>query len=331
MCNLSLLYSSRKLELFGNLTLSQARSFNLERSGENRFAAMYYLLYPFELSFVVAAQLLVLHRLQKLSWADSASARMRLICRRAFMSSVVILNVLGALSDVVAAVYFIQAADAESQAADAWASNSSASANSLQLVGRKQKAAASNAVAVQRFCEMIMLLLIITAFLIVGAKSSRVITSALRTLSVAEQKASSLIGISLAEGAGTNKTLQILALASTAGRLLQRKIVLTFVFVFVTLLLRSVFSVMFAIALAFQDMGSGCAKNVCDTCYNTYSHITFWILYIPLFQQLVMLIASPLSLLVALWGMSDIEALEQVSVQQEKLDLARQTSGISKQ
>ncbi len=314
MRNLSLLYSSRKLELLGNLTLSQSRSFNLERSGENRFAAAFYLLYPFELSFVVSAQLLVLHRLQKLCWIDSASARVRLICRRTFLSSVVILNVIGALSDVAAAAYFIQAADAESQAADAWASNSSDSASSLQLLGRKQKAAASNCVAIQRFCEMIMLLLIITAFLIVGAKSSRVITSALRALSLAKEKA-----------LGT-KTLQLFAQATTAGRLLHRKIALTFVFVFVTLLLRSVFSVMFSAALAFQDIGSGCATNVCDACYNTYSHITFWILYLPLFQQFVTLIASPISLLVALWGMSGIETLEQVPVEHEKLDSARQSA-----
>ncbi len=313
MGNLSFIYSSRKLELLGNLTLSQAQTFNLERSGENRFAAAFYLLYPFELSFVVSAQLLVLHRLQKLSVTHSASSRARLIFRRALLYSVVIFNIIGALGNVVAAVYFIQAADAESQAADAWASNRSASATSLQLQGRKQKAVAGNAAAVQRFCEMVVLIMIITAFLIVGINSSRMIASALRTLSFAEKKASSLVG-----DAGA-KALQLISQASSEGRLLQRKIVLTFVFVFVTVLLRSVFSVMFAAALAFQDLGTGCAKNFCDPCYNTFSHITFWILYIPVFQQFVMLVASPLSLLVALWGMSGVETLEQVSAEQVKL------------
>lgn len=80
---------------------------------------------------------------------------------------------------------------------------------------------------------------------------------------------------------------------------------------------------MFAVALAFQDSGKACSKSVCDRCYNTYSHITFWILYIPVFQQVVMLFASPLSLLVALWGMSGVKTLENVPTQLEKLDAAR--------
>ena len=315
---MSLIYSSRKLELLGNLTRSESQTMNLKRSGENRFAAAFYLLYPFELGFVVSAQLLVLHRLQKLSMIGSARQHAWLICRRVLLALVATFNVIGVAGNVVAAVYFIQAADAESQAADAWASNSSATASGYELVGRQRKSTAAAAAAAQRFCEMIVLLLIIIAFLVVGINSSRIITSALRTLTIAEGKASSLVG-----SAGT-KNRQMISEASSEGRLLQRKIVLTFAFVFLTVFVRSVFSVMFAVALAFQDSGKACSKSVCDRCYNTYSHITFWILYIPVFQQVVMLFASPLSLLVALWGMSGVKTLENVPTQLEKLDAARQ-------
>jgi hypothetical protein len=292
---------------------------NLERSGENLWAAVFYLLYPFELSFVVSAQLLVLHRLQKLSMIGSSRQRVWSICRRVFLAAVITFNTIGALGNVVAAVYFIQSADLDSQAAYAWASNSSTIASNLEGRARLRKSSAGAIAALQRFCEMIVLLLIITAFLFVGINSSRIITSALRKLIFAEQKASSLIGI-----AGT-KSRQIIFQASAEGRLLQRKIAVTFMFVFATLFLRSVFSIMFAVALAFQDIGKGCAKNICDSCYNTYSHMTFWILYIPVFQQSFMLIASPLSLLVALWGMSGVQTLEEVPTEHGKLDAARQT------
>jgi hypothetical protein len=292
---------------------------NLERSGENLWAAVFYLLYPFELSFVISAQLLVLHRLQKLSVIGSSRQRVWSICRRVFLGAVITFNTIGALGNVVAAVYFIQSADLDSQAADAWASKSSAIASDYEDRARLRKSRAGVVAALQRFCEMIVLLLIITAFLLVGITSSRIITSALRKLTFIEKRTSSLAGI-----AGT-KSRQIIIQASAEGRLLQRKIVVTFIFVFATLLLRSVFSIMFAAALAFQDIGMGCARNVCDPCFNAYSHITFWILYTPAFQQSCMLIASPLSLLVALWGMSGVQTLEEVPAEHGKLDAARQT------
>ena len=45
---------------------------------------------------------------------------------------------------------------------------------------------------------------------------------------------------------------------------------------------------------------------------NVFSNIIGWIVYTPVFQQVTILIASPIALLVALWGMSDVRALEQI-------------------
>ena len=315
---MSLIYSSRSTELLGNLTLSQLQTMNWERSGENRWAAAFYLTYPFELNFVVSGQLLVLHRLHALSTISSLRHHTWAISRRVFLTAIVVFNVVGVVGNIVSAVYFIQAAELDSEAAAAWASNSPVIASSYEREARQRKSTAGVAASVQRFCEMIMLILIVSAFLIVGIKSSRIIASALRTLSFAEQKAASLVG-----DVG-NQTRLVILQASKQGRFLQRKIVATFLFVFLTVSLRSVFSIMFAVALALQDAGKRCAISICDPCYNVYSHITFWILYIPLFQQLVMLIASPLSLLVALWGMSGVQMLEEVPTQQGKLDAARQ-------
>jgi hypothetical protein len=51
-----------------------------------------------------------------------------------------------------------------------------------------------------------------------------------------------------------------------------------------------------------------------------YSNILFWIINTPLFQMLSMLFSSPSALLVALWGMSGVRAIEQMST--ERLELA---------
>ena len=96
------------------------------------------------------------------------------------------------------------------------------------------------------------------------------------------------------------------------GRLLQRKVLATFSFVFLSLLLRSVFAVMESVATAKNDTSNQCALSQCDDCKNTFTHMLFWMIYTPVFQNLILLIASPLSLLVALWGMSGVRPLEQM-------------------
>ncbi len=149
-------------------------------------------------------------------------------------------------------------------------------------------------------------MLIIVAFSTVGFFSARVIASALRSLFTAQQK---LVSIA---GAAGEQSRQLVADASLQGRQLQRKIVGTFALVFVTVLVRSVFSVILAVAHALQNVGDTCGVGFCNPCKNVYSNILGWILYTPAFQQVAMLISSPIALLVALWGMSSVSVLEQI-------------------
>ena len=95
----------------------------------------------------------------------------------------------------------------------------------------------------------------------------------------------------------------MVAAASLQGRQLQRKVLGTFVFVFITVLVRSVFTFIYAVAQALDDNDHPCAIIFCDPCHNVYTNIHGWILYTPAFQQVPTLIASPIALLVALWGM----------------------------
>ena len=50
---------------------------------------------------------------------------------------------------------------------------------------------------------------------------------------------------------------------------------------------------------------SGCKKP-----FNQYSHLTFYLLFTPEFQMIVVLISSSLAQLVALWGMTSIRMLQ---------------------
>ncbi len=92
---------------------------------------------------------------------------------------------------------------------------------------------------------------------------------------------------------------------------------------FCTVLVRAVFTVMYGVALLYQDYDNTCSPNPCSECKNVYSQMLFWILFTPEFQQSVMIFASPLAQLVALWGMSGSRVLEQLPLQRLQLDAAR--------
>jgi hypothetical protein len=84
----------------------------------------------------------------------------------------------------------------------------------------------------------------------------------------------------------------------------------TAAFVFVTFLLRAVFSTMNAFANALQIQVYSCS-NPCDpACSNVWSVIQNRLELTPEFQLIVVLISSPLALLVALWGMTDKRTLQ---------------------
>ena len=293
------------LETIVNPTLAQLQHMQSIRSEVRRWAASHYALFPFELGLVVLAKLLVLHRMQLCAVRTSHPERWRK-ARQGLLGVVVLLNALGICGNFGAAVNYNLAADFYVDSASAFAANSTAAGKELRSAGSQKDQVAGRLASIQRFSEVCVLMLIIAAFLMVGFFSSRVIASALRTLFTAQRKLVSIAGV-----AG-EQVAQLVAAASLQGRKLRRKFVGTFVFVFITVLVRSVFTVIYAVAQALQNNGDPCASSFCDPCHNVFSNIIGWILYTPVFQQVTILVASPIALLVALWGMSDVRALEQM-------------------
>ena len=84
----------------------------------------------------------------------------------------------------------------------------------------------------------------------------------------------------------------------------------TAAFVFLTFLLRAVFSTMNALSYALQIQVSTCSSNCNPACNNVWTVIQEWLQFTPEFQLSVVLISSPLALLVALWGMTDKRTLQ---------------------
>jgi hypothetical protein len=172
---------------------------------------------------------------------------------------------------------------------------------------------------VQRFIEVVVLLVIVAAFIVVGLNSHRIISTALRALFNAEKK---LVSIAAASGVVDSAGAKLVAEVQSQGRMLHRKVVSTFVFVLLTLLVRSVFIVMFALSASMTNQADKCARSECDACKNVFSHMLFWMIYTPSYHQVCVLVSSPLALMGALWGMSGVRAMEQmreVDVSAERL------------
>jgi hypothetical protein len=314
------LYGVYETREIANQTLTPQQAIQQATSSRDmmRCAAAYHVLFPLELGFVTTANLFVLHRMHRFSTLRSLHQRAWLLSGRLFLAAAIICNSIGFVSNIVSAAYFSQSGDLY------------AAGESFPARDRRQEAA--RAAAYQRFSEVVLLAMIIIAFCIVGVNSYQVILSALRALVTAKDRmrTQSVYTVSV-PGAVNNVGRELIDEASTQGITLKRKVLCTFAFTFSAVLVRTLFTVMFALGAAGNNNSDKCSRSECSACKNVYSHIQFWIVYTPVFQQTVLLIASPLGSLVALWGMSGVRALEQVSDQLVQLDniksLKQPTSG----
>jgi len=265
------------------LTNAQFQSFAAQTQ---YWGVAFYVTYAMEFLCLSVAKLLVLHRM-----ADFAVAKRHVMSRglavggRVVMAVVVVGNVAGLCGNVAAAVYSKEAGDLFMAASVAYAANNTDAGVAFYNLTDPVISVATEAGSVQQFCEVAVLLIIILAFAAVGVACARRVSSSLRSMNDAHE---------------------------AAGRQLQRQIVGTTAFVFVTFLLRTVFSIMNALANGLQNDAALCANNCDPSCNNVWEIIQYWLQLTPEFQLSVELISSPLALLVALWGMTSKRALQRM-------------------
>jgi hypothetical protein len=205
------------------------------------------------------------------------------------MAVVVLGNAVGLAANVAAAVQYQKASEAESAASAYYAANKTEDGEKTFLLSQHELERSGSIASVQKFCEVAVLLFIVVAFVAVGVLSARRVSSR-------------LLGVDAASA------------AAATGRALRRRMVGTTAFVFVTFLIRSAFSTMFAVALELRDFDKECPGpdrvSYCDACYNEYTHMVGWIFLTPEFYSTIMMLSSPVALLVALWGMTSNATLQ---------------------
>ena len=215
------------------------------------------------------------------------------------MAVVVLGNAVGLAAHVAAAVQVQRAAEAASTASALFAANSTQLALESVSLSRTEAQLSLSIAAVQSFCEVAVLLLIVAAFVVAGVACARVVSSNLLLVDRASAPAA-------------------------VGRELRRQIVVTTVVVFVAFVVRSVQSTMLAVARQLQDGARRCpgVTTFCDpSCNNVFTHITLWITRTPEFQVTIVLVSSPLTLLVALWGMTSRQTLHAMKSKEQEVPL----------
>jgi hypothetical protein len=249
------------------ISLVSPDKFSLGASSLN-WRSAFTVTYAIELLCLSAAKLMVLDRLVgfALLKMDVGASQRWLLRGRVVMLLAVWGNTAGLIGNIVASASFARAAQLQYQ---------------MSPDAIREAQSAASVASVQNFCEVAVLLLIVACFVVSGIWCTRRIRSGLLQVDAASE-------------------------AASAGRSIRLHVFGTSAFVFVAFLLRSVHSIMFAVAEHLQNFGADCVSskgNYCDSCYNVYMHMAIWMGYTPQFRLIVMLISSPVALLVAMWGM----------------------------
>ena len=258
----------------------------------------YYITYAVEFLCSSMAKLIVLDRLADFGSRETGgisklfSGKGRYVFR-----SIIACNVLGICGNVLAAAFSIEASKLNYQAAILLNLSDTAqyaSYNSTILLANNSFIRAEMCSSIQEFLEVLMLLLIVISFVAVGVSSVRRVDFSLRDANV-----------------------------GASGRRLRRQILVTVVFLFVTLLLRTVHSFIKALGNAadfLYDLNTQdstgvdpCGNDWCDPrCHTDLMQMSVWFDFTPEFTMIILLLSSPLALLVALWGMTSERMLQRM-------------------
>jgi hypothetical protein len=277
-----------------------------------RWLIVHEITYPFAFTALCCSKLLVLSRLMDFSKLTHVGRASRwLYAGRVLVAVIVCGNLVGLGCNVAASVFFFRAADVrQSMASYVNISDPRERVQFLELQAKANNAMNSGAqlAAVHAGCETILLLLIVIAVSVVGAACVHRIRATMRALSHTRKSILLPSAAQTADPAARRPFNANDDPLSSAARHLKLQIGGTCAVIFVSFVIRAFYATMFTLATALasnaNDCPAGIWKNRCTDCYNIWYYVLLWLLYTPGLYFCVALVALPLALLVALWGMT---------------------------
>jgi hypothetical protein len=276
----------------GALSLGTSANDRVQRSAE--LGSSYELRGPFHVSkaltflFVSLAKLMVLDRMMQFTAKRAQGALVRRMgaVRRVVLGIVLVVNAVGVAATLASTPYFALAAGADSAAAAAFSKNNTAGTTlgtSLLLDAERHIRVGNTCVAVGQVCIVACLLDIMTTFLAAGVL-------------VAVRIREFLVGVGLGKSTSSARSARYLLVQTC----------LTVAVVFTAFLIRTAFEIALALG-AFYNLKVGSSREscgICDPCQSDYYLLHVWIDATPEVMASVMVLAEPVTLLIALWGMT---------------------------
>ncbi len=261
-----------------------------------RWTAVHDVFYGVFTPFMFVAKLMVLHRMSDFSIPKSHPTSKRLfIVGRMSLAATIVASIVALCGNIAAAVFAVDVGDFLG-AGGSFNSNSSSLASGLLR--------AETADAVQYYFEVIRLLILIASFAVVGFFCFLRLRAAVQL-------------------ATTHPENRDATIAAAAGKKLMLQIVLTTAFVFVTSVLRACFVVWLSSAKNgsnFKECSdAGRTRFFCSSCHNDWQHQVVYELYTPEIYAVVECISYPLTMLVAIWGMTGDKILRRMRNEDQAL------------
>jgi hypothetical protein len=230
--------------------------------------------------FVSVAKLMVLDRMTQFAVKRAHDALVRRMgaVQRAVLCVVLVVNAVAVAASLASTAYFSLAAGADASAAAAFSSNQTEAGESFRLDAKRHASVGNTCVAVVQVCLVVCLLVIMAAFAGAG-------------VCVAVRIRHLLAGVGLGQSTSAARSARYLLLQTC----------ITVAVVFATFLIRTAFETVIALG-DFYNLNNSCL--ICAACQSEYYLIGVWIDAVPEVRSIVIALAEPLTLLVALWGMT---------------------------
>lgn len=205
----------------------------------------YRVMYPIEFFCLSLALLLVLDRMLKFSNPESS------ISERVVVAAIITCNIIASCSSFASAAEHVQTAGYWRKTSAALAANITQDFELSRTNARVMTERSASTASIYFFSEVVALLIMVVSFSAVGFVTLRRIDGLLQAI-----RASSA--------------------AAATGRQLHANVIITTAFIFLTLLLRCTYSIMFTLSQKLQNSSNTCAasaipsvQNYCSTCFNT--------------------------------------------------------------
>jgi hypothetical protein len=212
--------------------------------------------------------------------AHDALVRRMGAVQRFVLCIVLVVNAVAVAASLASTAYFSLAAGAEASAATAFSSNQTEAGESLLLEAKRNASVGNTCVAVMHSCNVGCLLVIMAAFAGAGCF-------------VAVRIRHFLAGVGLGQSTSAARSARYLLLQTC----------ITVAVVFATFLIRTALETVEAL-VDFYGVQVHSSCELCAPCQSEYCVVSVLISVVPEVQSIVVALAKPLTLLVALWGMS---------------------------